>query len=188
MGALASEAAMNQLKMEVRQSIITLSLSGWSQRRIARELGINRETVARYRREARAEAEGKPAIVPAGSSEGAGSKPAIVPAGLVSTELSLEDGGREAKPAIVPAGSGAGRKSQCEDFRDQITLGWEAGLSAQRIYQDLVSEHKFAGSYDAVKRFVRRLGGRDPLPFRRMESEPGEEAQVDFGQGAWVVG
>jgi transposase len=64
---------------------------------------------------------------------------------------------------------------------------WEAGLSAQRIYQDLVSEHQFAGSYDAVKRFVRQLGATEPLPFRRMETEPGQEAQVDFGQGAWVV-
>ena len=25
------------------------------------------------------------------------------------------------------------------------------------------------------------------LPFRRMEVEPGQELQVDFGQGAWVI-
>ncbi|MFH1059805.1 MAG: hypothetical protein V1797_14155, partial [Pseudomonadota bacterium] len=42
-------------------------------------------------------------------------------------------------------------------------------------------------SYDAVKRFVRSLNQAQPLPFRRMESEPGQEAQVDFGRGAWVV-
>jgi transposase len=178
---------MNRLKMDVRQSIITLSVSGWSQRRIARELGIDRETVARYRREARAEAASKPANLPAGSAEGTPSKPAIVPTGSAASDRSLAEGGREAKPAIVPAGSGAGRKSQCEEFREPITRLWEGGLSAQRIYQDLVGEQKFAGSYDAVKRFVRRLGGSDPLPFRRLESEAGEEAQVDFGQGAWVV-
>jgi transposase len=63
----------------------------------------------------------------------------------------------------------------------------DGGLSAQRIYQDLVSEQKFVGGYDSVKRFVRQLQQADPLPFRRMESEPGQEAQVDFGQGAWVV-
>jgi transposase len=63
----------------------------------------------------------------------------------------------------------------------------DAGLSAQRIYQDLVSEQKFTGGYDSVKRFVRQLDAAHPLPFRRMESEPGQEAQVDFGQGAWVV-
>jgi transposase len=63
----------------------------------------------------------------------------------------------------------------------------DARLSAQRIYQDLVSEQKFVGSYDSVKRFVRQLQQANPLPFRRMETEPGQEAQVDFGQGAWVV-
>jgi len=92
---------MNELKIDIKQSIIMLSSNGWSQRRIAQELGINRETVAKYRREARA------------------SDPP--------------------KPAIVPTGSRAGRKSQCEPFREQITLSAEAGLSAQRIYQDLVT-------------------------------------------------
>ena len=58
---------MNQLKMDIQQTISTLSRRGWSQRRIARELGIDRETVARYRRLARQVAEPKPAISPAGS-------------------------------------------------------------------------------------------------------------------------
>ena len=61
------------------------------------------------------------------------------------------------------------------------------GLSAQRIYQDLVCDHGFVGSYQAVKRFVRHLRETQPIPFVRMEVEPGAEAQVDFGQGAWVV-
>ena len=38
----------NQLKMAVVQAILTLARLGWSQRRIAGELGIDRETVARY--------------------------------------------------------------------------------------------------------------------------------------------
>jgi transposase len=50
-----------------------------------------------------------------------------------------------------------------------------------------VAEQGFAGKYDSVKRFVRRLTQCQPLPFRRMETPPGEEAQVDFGTGAWVV-
>jgi hypothetical protein len=73
--------------------------------------------------------------------------------------------------------------SHCEPFESFIQAGLDARLSAQRIYQDLVSEQKFAGSYDSVKRFVRQLQQANPLPFRRMESEPGQEAQVDFGQG-----
>ena len=181
------KSAVNHLKMDLRQSIITLSGNGWSQRRIARELDIDRETVARYRREQRQEAQAKPASVPAGSAEAAGSKPATLPTGSPDSSPCQDHGPSESKPANVPAGSEPTRKSQCEPFRAQITSAREVGLSAQRIYQDLVSDHRFAGSYDAVKRFVRKLGAAQPLPFRRMETEPGQEAQVDFGQGAWIV-
>ena len=155
---------MNRLKMDIQITINTLSRSGWSQRRIARELGIDRETVARYRRLARQAEEPKPAILPAGSE--------AVP---------------EAKPAISPAGSKPGRVNHCEPFTAAIQVGLDRGLSAQRIYQDLVTEQQFGGSYDSVKRFVRQLEQARPLPFRRIETEPGQEAQVDFGQGAWVV-
>ena len=173
--------------MDLRQSIITLTGNGWSQRKIARELGINRETVAKYRDQARAEGQPNPAIVPTGLPEASASKPANLPTGSPAAERPQTNSGTEPKPAIVPTGSGPGRKSQCEPFRDPITLSWEAGLSAQRIYQDLVSDHQFKGNYDAVKRFVRHLDQNTPLPFRRLESEPGQEAQVDFGQGAWVI-
>ena len=60
----------------------------------------------------------------------------------------------------------------------------EAGLSAQRIYQDLVEEKGFLGSYQSVKRFVRRLKQRQPQRVWRIECQPGEEMQVDFGLGA----
>jgi transposase len=62
-----------------------------------------------------------------------------------------------------------------------------AGLSAQRIYQDLVTGHQFPGGYDSVKRFVRSLRRATEPPFRRMECLPGQELQVDFGLGAWVM-
>jgi len=120
---------------------------------IARALGINRETVARY-------------------LGLAGSNPAIVPTGA-----------GQAEPAILPAGH-AGRVSQCEPFRETIERALEQGLTAQRIYQDLSQEAAFAGRYDAVKRYVRRLRARAPERYFRLECLPGEEAQVDFGRGA----
>jgi transposase len=167
---------MNQLDVSLQQTIATLAAKEWSARKIARELGLDRETVRRYLRLQR---ESKPAIPPTGSSEVGESKPAILPTGF-SEET-------DSKPAIVPAGSKAGRTSQCAGLAEVIKQGLAQYHSAQRIYQDLVVEHQFSGGYDAVKRFVRRLSQRSQVPFRRMECPPGQELQVDFGQGGWVV-
>lgn len=164
----------NRLKMANIHAIIGLLEQSWSHRRIARELGVDRETVARYDRLRRS----KPAIVTPGSEESESSNPAIPTAGsdLLPEDLAFIEG----------SGRSPGRPSQCDPFRDLIKKKLDEGLSGQRVWQDLVSESGFTGSYSAVKRFVRRLGSTTPLPFRRMECEPGEEAQVDFGSGAWV--
>ena len=91
---------------------------GWSERRIARELGINRRTVKRHA--------SKCTNVPTGNTEESGSKCTIVPTGA---EPVLEP-----KCAILPAGKTAGRQSQCEPFSEAIAAKIELGLSAQRIY------------------------------------------------------
>ncbi len=56
----------NHLKMATVQAILALRQSGWSYRRIARELGIHRETVAGHVR--LAETRAKPAISITGSA------------------------------------------------------------------------------------------------------------------------
>ena len=76
----------------------------------------------------------------------------------------------DSKPAIVPIGSRAGRPSQCAPGSEFIGRAVAAGLSAQRVYQELASEHGFTGGYDAVERFVRRLLKTRPPPVRRMET------------------
>jgi transposase len=92
----------------------------------------------------------------------------------------------EANATIVIAGF-PGRQSRCEPWRAIIIQGLERGLTARRIWQDLRADHGFEGDYQSVQRFARRLNHGSPLPFRRMECGPGEEAQVDFGKGAPVI-
>ena len=58
-----------------------------------------------------------------------------------------------------------------------ITAKVELGLSAQRIYQDLVGENGFTDSYQSVKRFVRKLRTAQPERIWRLECQPGEELQ-----------
>jgi transposase len=180
----------HQLKMATVQQILSLHAGGWSQRRIARELGISRDAVARYVHLAQAAPTPAPQNDREGIAEPVGalslprgaSKPATAPTGS----------GREDLPPAVAdflaKASARSRRSACERYRDVIQAKLDQGLSAQRIYQDLVNEHGFASRYWSVRRYVQRLSGVSELPVRRIEVPPGEEAQVDFGTGAPVIG
>jgi transposase len=176
----------NVLEMAKIQSIQSLHAAGWSQRRIARELGVDRGTVAKHLRPLPSDS--KPAIPPTGLE---GSKPATFSTLPALPALAAEATGRpvgeSAGDDCAGASAAAGRRSDCEPFRERIEALLEQQLTARRIWQDLVGEHGFTGAYDSVKRFVRRLGASTPAPFRRLECQPGEEAQVDFGSGAPVV-
>jgi transposase len=149
---------MNRLNVSLQSSILALHDRGWSRRKIARELQLDRATVRRH-------------VLAANAA--------------ISTPGSAEES--TPKAAISTPGSTAGRASLCHEYLDVITAGLSAGLSAKRIHQDLAGEHGFAGSYQSVKRCVRQLAARLQLPVRRLESPPGEELQVDFGQGAWII-
>ena len=144
----------NRLKVAKVASILELHERGWSQRRIARELGVSRGAVARHLLAASNEAK-----APTGSDTSNGAK---APTG---SGPQPEDANR-ATPAKAPTGS----RSECEPFREQILEMLDQGLSAQRIFQDLVAEHDFQAKYSSVRRYVARLGDSTPLPFRRMEA------------------
>ena len=152
----------NELKMAIVNTITGLLEKGWKHRRIARELGVNRETVGRYAR-LRREVGSKPANPTPGS-----------------------EGPPTPNPANPTAGFCVGPASLCEPFRESITQKLAGNLEGVRIWQDLVQDG-FNGSYSSVKRFLRHLRPTQDLPFRRMECPPGEEAQVDFGTGAWTL-
>lgn len=153
----------NHLKMAKAQAIQVLREQGWSLRRIARTLRISRVTVTRHV-ELWAEA----------ASSGDGESRPNPPTGS------------EVQTGPNPPAGSSGPTSRCEPFRDIIIAALERGLSYQRIWQDL-HEDGFAGGYDAVKRYARRLARVNQLPVRRMECEPGAEVQVDFGTGAPVI-
>jgi transposase len=185
----------NQLKMAFVETLLRLHAQGWSQRRIARELGIDRAAVARHIRQAEAVAKATENGAMGGAVP-AGAKPARAPTGsaplpAVSNPASAPTGsppGNAASEIVaVAAQARAGSVSVCAVWQAVIEAKLDLGLSARRIHQDLLSEHGFGGSYYSVRRFVQRLGRTLPLPFRRLECPPGEEAQIDFGKGAPVV-
>jgi transposase len=189
---------MNQLEVNQRETIITLWQRGWSARRIARELGYDRDTVSKY---IRLEEAAKPATPSPGSGaenqperppepQDGDAKPATPSPGKTSDATDAKEpsaGIVDADPFARALAAARANVSLCERWKKEIETALEQGLSAKRIHQDLVRDHGFAGRYASVKRFVRKLEQAAAVPYRRMDFAPGEQMQVDFGTGAWLV-
>jgi transposase len=176
----------NQLKMATVDSIIALHQRGMSNRRIAGALGVHRDTVARHLNQSKL---GQALTGSDPSKLGqalTGSDPSKLGQALTGSDGSPKAEG-DGSISSPPVNVRPRQSSRCEPFRDIILAKLDQGLTIQRIYQDLVVEHGFTGKYHSVRRFVRRLGAGRELPFRRLECEPGEEAQVDFGTGAPIL-
>ena len=167
----------NRLSMADIQAIRALHASGNSDRRISALLGVHRETVAKHT--------AAPAGTPnAPTGDGSG----VAESGPPEPEGASSDQNQPNAPtgSEVELNAPSGPPSSCAAHRELIERKLEQGLSAQRIYQDLVGEAGYRGSYYSVRRFVARLEQRAELPMRRLEVGPGEEAQIDFGTGALV--
>jgi transposase len=140
----------------------------------------------------------KAAIEVITGSEGPNPANSSKPATLVTTGFSGSIPANDSNPAIEVttgffAGSGppgsVGRRSSCscEAYREWIELELSRGRNAMGIFQDLVDKHGFTGSYESVKRFVRKLRGPLSAEARAIiETRPGEECQVDYGTGPLV--
>ena len=77
--------------------------------------------------------------------------------------------------------------SACALYRELIEEAVGRGRNAVAIYQDLVDDHGFTAKYASVKRFVAKLRGTPPVEARVvMTTAPGEEGQVDYGEGPMV--
>jgi len=168
----------NYLKMPKKTQVLALLELGWSYRRIQAETGVRRETVSGYD----ATRQANPAKTFPGSDP---SPPADC------TEISVADDanaaktfvGSESNPAKTFPGSAPRRRFAAALYGTAIAEKLDAGLSLQRIWQDLVEEYGYGASYESVKRFVRTIA-----PPRRavgvFHCAPGAEAQVDFFRGA----
>jgi transposase len=150
---------VNVLKSHLRISIDTLLRGGASQREIERFTGVDRKTIRRYARLANSPG------VATGAEGILGQIPPPRPPALGMTPSPLTP-------------------SACEPHRVWIEAQVKLGRNAVAIYQDLVEAHGFAHQYNSVKRFVAGLKARAPERFDVLEFLPGEEAQVDYGQGA----
>src|SRR5690242_8567579 len=172
----------NALSEEKRQQGIALGRLGWPLRRIEQATGVRRETASAYLKAAGIPIRGrggrprvwpppKPATTGEVSTDPPNPKPAS--AAPVSTDL--------ARPGRAPSASA------CEPYRELIVEALGRGRNAMAIWQDLIDDHGFPGRYASVRRFVGKLRG-DASPEARVviTTSPGEEGQVDYGDGPMV--
>jgi serine phosphatase RsbU (regulator of sigma subunit) len=195
-GSLA--AMSNVLGDTKQQQVLALGRLGWSLRRIEEATAVRRETASAYlkaamipvrerggrprvwppkratTREVSTDPGSKPATTPGVSTDSGSSKPAI--SGGVST-----DSTRPSSPGRAPSASA------CEPYRELIAQALGRGRNAMAIWQDLVDDHGFTARYASVRRFVLALRGRPPTEARVIiTTAPGEEGQVDYGDGPMV--
>ena len=153
------------MKPHLQTTIWTLLEAGSSQREIERVTGIDRKTIRGYQKRFAAAAPPTPPGVATGPPGVAtGTAPQIPPP-------------RPPAPPAVTA-------SACEPHRDFIEAQLRLRRNAMAIYQDLVDRFGFTGAYNSVKRFAGKLRQREPEQFDRLNFLPGEEMQVDYGEGA----
>src|SRR5438105_9026691 len=173
----------NVLDTHIQEQIRALGRLGWTLSRIQEATGVRRETVSGYlkaagiavrRRGRPSESKAKPAISEEVSTD-LGAKPAIT-----SLEVPT-DSVRPPPPGRAPSASA------CEPYREIIADALARGRNAVAIWQDLVDDHGFPARYASVRRFVVALRGNAPADARVViTTAPGEEGQVDYGDGPMV--
>lgn len=167
---------MNVLKHFKKAALLTLLQNGVSQHEIARKTRVDRKTIRKY--QAEFESMGTPDSSPFGDFAASNSPMAT---GFVASESS------QPPPSERTVGVRKSSISACAAHHDWIAEQVALSRNAMSIYQDLVERFGFLAHYNSVKRYVRSLKRKDPEQFDRLEFLPGEEAQVDYGQGAFTL-
>lgn len=161
---------MNVLTPHQRSTVVTLLQNEVSQHEISRKTGIDRKTVRKLAQAMFA------AGAPASNSPMATGSPGLA----VQIPPPRPPAPAGAPPSALPVHA----RSACEPHRAWIEAQVCLGRNATAIYQELVDCFGFRSRYNSVKRFCRGVRRCSPEQFDRLEFLPGEEAQVDYGEGA----
>lgn len=146
--------------MDIRE-ILRRVREGQSDRAIADALSVDRKTIGRYRRWAADQ----------GFLEGR-----LPPLGELHRSLDQ----------TLPSPPPPQNISSVEPYRDVVVQLRRQGVEITAIHQRL-QERGYVGSYSSVRRFVRQLEPSSPQVTVRVETPPGEEAQVDFGYAGRMI-
>lgn len=164
----------NVVSKSEQEKILALGRLSWSLRRIEEATGCRRETVGKYLR-------GAGVFIRPPGRWGHPPKAAI--------EVSLAPPLSPKAAIEVSSVRHQSQQSLCEPYRETIAVAVDKGVCAKVIWEELDG---FAGGYASVMRFVRQLksqarqGSPESMLVGSIHTEPGAEAQVDYGQGPLV--
>ena len=128
--------------MDKVQAIKHLEQAGYSERRIAEQLGISRKAVRNH----------------LGRN---GSKDTKAPHRVGAHRFRAAKGYQGAHRLWRPDPPMVRYRNQpvtARSFHELILVKLEQGLDAARIYQDLTNDHGFSSKYHSVRRYVAKLG------------------------------
>jgi transposase len=200
------------LSEEKRKQIEALGRLGWSLRRIEEATGVRRETASTYLKGAaiavrapRGRRAPKPANEDEALTEFSAGKPPIGDG--AAKEVDAKPASREpeaptdlgpakaASEALTDAASGrsSSQISRCEPHRAVIERDLGRGRNAVAIWQELVVDCGFTGSYTSVRRFVGRLRGAQMQPVLPRSAACGaprgvERAEPTRLESTWKAG
>ena len=167
----------NILSDDKRQEVLALGRLGWTLRRIERATGVRRETAGAYLKAAGL----------AVQAPGRWGHPAAKPAIEVSTDSGAHPPGISSPLSAATPPGRAPAASACAPYRELIEAALGRGRDAMAIWRDLVDDHGFPAQYASVRRFVIALRGQRPAEAHPViVTAPGEEGQVDYGDGPMV--
>lgn len=178
----------NRLKMVQKELLYTLFAQNWSIRKINIATGIHRKTITKYLDEWRLLQIEKSQLNDNRPSSDSGKDKGHL------CSQSVPPGQNQVPPDQmvhfqVPPDSLAENipdtsKSKAVSYHAATIKKPPAGQSAKSIFQDLVTEHIYGGSYDSFKRCIRKVVNKHPKLYPHIETLPGEKVQVDFDHGA----
>lgn len=146
---------MERIHMNHLRDLIRRLSAGESERRIARDMNISRQTVGKYHKMARQ----------AGYLEAG----AMIPD---DDTLQKRLGPGPQPPKII---------SSVEPFGEIVKALRKQEVEMVAIWQRLKDDHGYSGSYSSIRRYVQQLEPQRREVYARVQTKPGEELQVDFG-------
>lgn len=147
---------MERIHMNHLRDLIRRLRAGESERRIARDMRISRQTVHKYHELAKKE-------------------------GYLAAEVEIPDD-EKLRDVLGPGPQPPKIASSVEQFGEIVKTLRKQGVEMVAIWQRLRDNYGYSGSYSAIRRYVHQLEPKEPEVYARVQTAPGQEMQVDFGE------